>query len=120
MTRRSAALARAQSVIVTPDPMFLALRTRIVGLAARAGVPAIYNQREFVEAGGLMSYGASIRDAYARSAVFADRILKGANPGELPVEQPTKFVLAINVATARTLSIAVPQALLLRADEVIQ
>jgi putative ABC transport system substrate-binding protein len=99
--------------------MILALRARIVGLAARARVPAIYNQREFVQAEGLMNYGASIRDAYARAAVLADRILKGANPGELPVEQRTKFVLAINVATARTLGIAVPQALLLRADEII-
>jgi putative ABC transport system substrate-binding protein len=119
MTPRRGALARAQGVIVTPDPMFLAPRARIISLAARARVPAIYNQREFVEAGGLMSYGASIRDAYARAAVFADRMLRGANPGELPVAQPASFVLALNIATARSLGIAVPQALLLRADEVI-
>jgi len=111
---------RTQGVVVAPDPMFLAMRTKIVALAARGGVPAIYNQREFVEEGGLMSYGPSIRDAYARAAVFADRILKGANPGDLPVEQPTKFSLAINVAAARSLGIAVPQELLLRADTVVQ
>jgi putative ABC transport system substrate-binding protein len=116
----AAALNGAQAMIVTPDPIFLTLRLRIVELAARAKLPAIYNQSEFVRAGGLMSYGADIAEAYRRAAVFADKILKGARPGDLPVEQPTRFELVINTKTAKALGLRVPQSLLVRADEVIQ
>jgi putative tryptophan/tyrosine transport system substrate-binding protein len=110
---------RAQAMVVTPDPIFLTLRLKIVELATRAKIPAIYNQSEFVKAGGLMSYGADIAQAYRRAAVFADKILKGARPGDLPVEQPTRFELVINMQAAKSLGLSVPQALLLRADEVI-
>ena len=111
---------RAQAIVVTPDPIFLTLRQEIVELVTRAHIPAIYNQSEFVRAGGLMSYGADIAEAYRRAAVFADKILKGARPGDLPVEQPTRFELVINTKAAKTLGLSVPQSLLLRADEVIQ
>jgi putative ABC transport system substrate-binding protein len=107
-------------MVVTPDPIFLTLRLKIIELVARAKLPAIYNQSEFVKAGGLMSYGADIAEAYRRAAVFADRILKGASPGDLPVEQPTRFELVINMKAAKMLGLSVPQSLLLRADEVIQ
>ena len=111
---------RAQAIIVTPDPIFNTLRTRIVELVAHTKLPAIYNQSEFVKAGGLMSYGADITEAYRCAAVFADKILKGVRPGDLPVEQPTRFELVINTKTAKALGLSVPQSLLLRADEVIQ
>jgi putative ABC transport system substrate-binding protein len=111
---------RPQGIVVTPDPLFLTTRTRLVALAARARLPAIYFQREFVEAGGLMSYGASISAAFARAATFVDKVLKGANPGELPVEQPTKFELVVNLKTAKSLGLPIPQPLLVRADEVIR
>lgn len=111
---------RVEGVVVTADPMFLSMRTQLVDLAARARVPAIYFHREFVVDGGLVSYGSSIRDSFMRAAAFADKILKGADPGTLPVEQPTKFELALNLKTAKALGLTIPQALLLRADEVIQ
>ena len=92
----------------------------IVDLVARNRLPASYPAREFVEAGGLIAYAVNYPDLYFRFASFVDKIFKGAKPGELPVEQPTKFELVINLKTAKALGLTIPQSLLLRADEVIQ
>jgi len=100
--------------------MFLNERRRLVGLVAKNRLPAVYVLREFVDAGGLMSYGPNIADNYRRAATYVDKILKGAKPGDLPVEQPTKFELVINLKTAKSLGITIPQSVLGRADEVIQ
>jgi putative ABC transport system substrate-binding protein len=111
---------RVGALLVLADGMFALHRTRLADLAARSRLPAAYGLREMVEAGGLMSYGSSTRDLYRRSATFVDKILKGAKPGDLPVEQPTKFELVINMKTAKALGLTIPPLLLLRADEVIQ
>jgi putative ABC transport system substrate-binding protein len=116
----AAARDRADALIVLPDPMLLTHRRRIADLAAKSRLPAIYYERDFVEAGGLLSYGPSLADMYRRSAVYVDKILKGAKPAELPVEQPTKFELVINLRTAKALGLTIPQSVLIRADEVIQ
>ena len=108
-----AILVRRDVLVVEPH------RTEVVALAAQRRLPAIYNFRQFPDSGGLMSYGANVNDIQRRSAAFVDKILKGAKPGDLPVEQPTKFELVINLKTARALGLTIPPALLLRADETI-
>jgi putative ABC transport system substrate-binding protein len=111
---------RADGLIVLPDPMFLTQRAQIAELAARARLPAIYGIPEHVRAGGLMSYAADRTALFRQAATCVDKILKGVKPADLPVEQPTKFELAINLKTAKALGLTIPQPLLLRADEVIQ
>ncbi len=116
------ALARkhVEGLVVLPDGMFLAQGDRIIALAARSRLPAMYGMTELAKAGGLMGYGVNFPDMYRHGASFVDRILKGARPGDLPIEQPTKFELAINLKTAKALGLTIPQSVLIRADEVIQ
>ena len=111
---------RAGALLVMADSMFILHRTRLADLVARSRLPAAYGVRENVEAGGLMSYGPSVPDLFRRAATYVDKILKGAKPEDLPVEQPTKFELVINVKTAKALGLTIPQSLMVRADEVIQ
>ena len=111
---------RASALIVVDDPLVVAHRARIIALAAKSRLAAVYPLREFVDAGGLMSYGANIADSYRRAATYVDKILKGAKPTDLPVEQPTRFEFAINMKTAKALGITFPQSILIRADQVIQ
>jgi putative ABC transport system substrate-binding protein len=110
----------AGAVMVMMDAMFIAHRTRIAELATKSRLPAIYGRTDHVKAGGLMAYGPNIADLYRRAAAYVDKILKGSNPADLPVEQPTKFELLINLKTARGLGLTIPHSVLLRADEVIQ
>jgi ABC-type uncharacterized transport system substrate-binding protein len=112
--------ARADAVLIYPSPFFNAHRDLLLTLAARHRLPALYEFRDFVEAGGLMCYGADNRAVYRRVATYVDKILKGAKPADLPVEQPTKFELIINLKTAKALGLTIPPSLLGRADEVIQ
>jgi putative tryptophan/tyrosine transport system substrate-binding protein len=112
--------ARAGALTVLPSNRFLREHRRLVDLAAENRLPAVYTSREFVDAGGLMSYGANSADLHRRAATYVDKILKGAKPADLPVEQATKFELVINLKTAKALDITLPQSVLGRADEVIQ
>src|SRR5262249_7978801 len=111
---------RADALIVLPSPMLFAEHRHIVELAAKHRLPAMYQAREFVEVGGLMSYGSNLADQSRRAAVYVDKILKGAKPADLPVEQPTKFELLVNLKTARELGLTISRDFLLLADEVIE
>jgi ABC-type uncharacterized transport system substrate-binding protein len=112
--------AGAQALVVVVDPLTVRFRGRIVELAMQHRLPAMYGFREFVDSGGLMAYGVNVPHLCGRAATYVDKILKGAKPSDLPVEQPTKFELVINLKTAKVLRIAVPPSLLVRADEVIE
>ena len=111
---------RAGALLVLAEPVSLLHRTPLAELAAKNRLPAIYGFREYVEAGGLLAYGPNLSDLWRRAATYVDKILKGARPGDLPVEQPTKFELVINLKTAKALGLTIPPSLLGRADEVIQ
>jgi len=111
---------RAEALLVVSDPSFGVHRARLAGLTAKYRLPSMHGVREMVEAGGLMSYGPSIPDNFRRAAGYVDKILKGFNPGDLPVQQPIKFELVINLKTAKALGLTSPQSVLLRADEIIQ
>jgi len=111
--------ARADALTVLTSATLIGQRNRLVELAARNRLPAVYPWREAVDAGGLMSYGPDLADNYRRAATYVDKIVKGAKPGDLPVEQPTKFELVINLKTAKSLGLTIPQSVLVRADELI-
>ena len=111
---------RARALVVLPDPIYQDQRGQIAALAVKSRLPAIFAWREAVDAGGLMSYGASLPDIFRRAAVYVDKILKGAKPAELPVEQPTRFELAINLKAAKALGLTFPPSVMVRADQVIQ
>jgi putative ABC transport system substrate-binding protein len=111
---------RAGALLVPGDPVLFTHRQRIVALAAEHRLPGTFSTREFTDAGGLMSYSARLTDQFRRAATYVDKILKGASPANLPVEQPTQFELVINLKTAKALGLTLPQSILLRADEVIQ
>jgi putative ABC transport system substrate-binding protein len=111
---------RTNAIIVLRNPLTATHRARFVDFAAQNRLPAMYGDGEFVESGGLMSYGVNIADLWGRAATYVDKILKGAKPADLPVEQPTKFELLINMKTAKALGITIPQSILVRADRVIE
>jgi putative ABC transport system substrate-binding protein len=106
--------------MVQTNVMFITHRKRLVELVAKSRVPAVYGEREFVDAGGLMFYGASLAAMYRDAAVYADKILKGTRPADLPVEQPTKLELVINLKTAKVLGMTIPPSVLARADRVVE
>ena len=117
---RAASKEHADAVLVLGSPVLLSQRRQIADVAAKSRLPAIYPRPEFVEDGGLMSYGVSFTDLFRRAATYVDKILKGAKPAELPIEQPTKFELVINLKTAKQISFTIPPSVLARADRVIR
>ena len=114
------AASRPEAIFQFPSPVLYAERRHIVELAAKYRIPAMYNAREFVEVGGLIGYGTNLDELSRRGAMYVDRILKGAKPSELPVQQPTKFELVVNLKTAKALGLTIPPSILARADEVIE
>jgi putative ABC transport system substrate-binding protein len=117
---RPAVFSGANAVVVVPDGMFYSYRRDIIGLVNAARLPAIYPERDYADDGGLMAYGANVADNFRRAADYVDRILKGANPADLPIQEPVKFDFVINLKTALELGLTIPHTLLLRADEVIE
>ena len=111
---------KADAIYVTVDQLIVANRTPILAAALGERLPTIFSTRDFVKAGGLMSYGPNYSDLFRHSADYVDKILRGTKPGEIPVEQPTKFELVVNLTTAKTLGLTIPGSFLLRADEVIE
>ena len=111
---------RVGALLVVTDPAFIPHRARLVDLAVKNRLPSIFTQREDAEAGGLMSYGPRLSDLHRRGATYVDKILKGAKPADLPVEEPTKFELVVNLKTAKALGLTIPQSLSQRADQVIE
>jgi putative ABC transport system substrate-binding protein len=109
-----------EALVVLPDAMFWNERARIVALAAKYRMPAVYPEREYADDGGLLAYSQNVADQFRRAAGYVDKILKGAKPGDLPIEQPTKFELVVNLKTARSFGLTIPPAILARADEVIE
>ena len=112
--------ARAGAVVIVPTLVSATNLKRIADLAAKSRLPSIYHRREFADSGGLIAYGVDRSDMFRRAAIYVDKILKGAKPGDLPVEQPMKFELAINLKTAKALGLTIPQSILGRADQVIE
>jgi len=110
----------AGGVLLPGDSLFFHHGTQIADLAIKSRLPALFAPREFAEAGGLLAYGASLGDVYRRAAVYVDKILKGARPADLPIEEPTKFELVINLKNAKALGLTIPPSLLQRADQVIE
>jgi putative ABC transport system substrate-binding protein len=110
----------AEACITLADAVLWNHRTRVVALAAQHRLPAMFQEREFVDAGGLIAYGPSVPDSFRRAATYVDKILKGAKPADLPVEQPMKFELVINLKTAQVLGLMIPSVLLFQADKAIQ
>jgi ABC-type uncharacterized transport system substrate-binding protein len=111
---------RAGALVVLADAILLNQRKQIAELAAKARLPSVSVNREYAEAGGLIVFGADFLDLERRAATFVDKILKGAKPADLPIEQPTKFELVVNIKTSKALGLTIPQSLLLRADQIIQ
>jgi putative ABC transport system substrate-binding protein len=116
----AATKARAGAIAIMPDPVFVTNLKRIADLAAKSRLPSIFHLREFADSGGLVAYGVDRSDLFRRAAVYVDKILKGAKPGDLPIQQPTKFELVINMKTAKALGVTIRPSLLLRADRVIE
>ena len=117
---RAASKERADAVLVLTSPVLFSQRKQIADLAIKSRLPTISSWPEFMEDGGLMTYSANISDLFRRAAAYVDKILKGAKPADLPVEQPTKFELVINLKTAKAIGLTIPQTLMLRADQVIE
>jgi putative tryptophan/tyrosine transport system substrate-binding protein len=112
--------ARSAALAVTPTILATSNRKQVVELAAKTRLPAIYARNEFVESGGLMSYGTDLNEHYRRAAIYVDKILKGTKPADIPVEQPTKFELIMNLSAAKQIGLTIPQRVLTRADKVIK